>query len=346
MNRLMPHMARSDLRHRPGPGPAPAPDSVRAWWQRKNLRAMGAREVATAAWAKVVFERVFPLFEHVGLHVLPIHFYSPVPDSRQLRKHRSRWDREWSLAGIDLSVERQRDWMSRLTSFEPEFAALDTEASVAALGFGEGYGEVESRVLHAMLRSLKPRNVIEVGAGVSTFFAANALAMNSNETGIAPAIVSIEPHPYRPLRKLQGLFPAVSFDLIDRPVQDLPISLFSKLGQGDVLFIDSSHVSRLDSDVDWLYLEILPSLRHGVIIHIDDIPFPYLAKRPDHWIFRKHRFWNEAALLNAFLSFNSSFQVLFSLSYLHCRQPETLQELVSYDTALFHPASIWLQRVR
>jgi hypothetical protein len=88
MNRLMPHMARSDLRHVPGPGPAPAPDSVRAWWQRKNLRAMGAREVATAAWAKLVFERIFPLFEHVGLHVLPIHFYSPVPDSRQLRKPR------------------------------------------------------------------------------------------------------------------------------------------------------------------------------------------------------------------------------------------------------------------
>jgi predicted O-methyltransferase YrrM len=346
MNRLAPSIARSGLRRLPSLGPALAPDSVRAWRQRKNLRAMGARELAKAAWAKLVFERVFPLFEHVGLHVLPIHFYTPVPDTRQLRKHRSRWDREWSLAGIDLSAERQRNWMNYLTSFKHEFESLDTEAKVAALGFGEGYGEVESRVLHAMLRSLKPRNVIEVGAGVSTFFAANALTMNSNETGITPAIISVEPHPYRPLRKLQDLFPAVCFELITQPVQDLPISLFSKLGQGDVLFIDSSHVSKLDSDVDRLYLEVLPSLRHGVIIHIDDIPFPWLARRPDHWIFKKHRFWNEATLLNAFLSFNESFQVLFSLSYLHCRQPEPLQELVSYDTALFHPSSIWLQRVR
>lgn len=68
MNRLAPSIARSGLRRLPGPRPALAPESVRAWRQRKNLRAMGAREVATAAWAKLVFERVFPLFEHVGLH--------------------------------------------------------------------------------------------------------------------------------------------------------------------------------------------------------------------------------------------------------------------------------------
>jgi predicted O-methyltransferase YrrM len=307
---------------------------------------MGLRAVMKAAWAKVVFERAFPFFERLGLHVLPIHFYSPVPDTRELRRTRPRWDREWSLTGIDFDEERQSSWIGRLAAFQAEFSALDAEAEVASRGFGEGYGEVESRVLHAMLRSLKPRTVIEVGSGVSTFFAANALAMNGHETGHAPAVISIEPYPYRPLRTLPAIFPGVRFDMITQPVQDVSLDIFKELGDGDVLFIDSSHVSRLDSDVDRLYLEVLPSLRPGVIIHVDDIPFPYLARRPDHWIFRKHRFWNEAAVLNAFLSFNSSFNVLFSLSYLHCKQQLTLQALTEYDAALYHPASIWLQRVR
>lgn len=322
------------------------PDSLRAWWHRKNLRAMGPRAVAKAAWAKVVFERVFPLSERLGLHVLPIHFYSPIPDTRELRRNRPRWDREWSLVGIDFAEERQSSWISRLAGFQAEFSALATEAEVASRGFGEGYGEVESRILHAMLRSLKPRTVIEAGSGVSTFFAANALDMNGRETGHAPALVSIEPYPYRPLRTLPATHPGVRFDMITRPVQDVSLDVFQHLGDGDVLLVDSSHVSRLDSDVDRLYLEVLPSLRPGVIIHIDDIPFPYLARRPDHWIFRKHRFWNEPAILNAFLSFNSSFEVLFSLSYLHCKHPPVLQALVEYDTALYHPSSIWLQRTR
>jgi predicted O-methyltransferase YrrM len=280
-----------------------------------------------------------------SLHVLPTHFYSPVPDTRELRRNRLRWDREWSMAGIDLDEERQSSWISRLGRFQAEFDGLDAEADVASRGFGEGYGEVESRVLHAMLRTSKPRMVIEVGSGVSTFFTANALDMNGRETGQEPAVISIEPYPYRPLRSLPASFPGVRFDMITQPVQDVSLELFQELGAGDVLFIDSSHVSKLGSDVDRLYLEVLPSLRPGVIIHIDDIPFPYLARRPDHWIFRKHRFWNEAAVLNAFLSFNSSFEVLFSLSYLHCKRPEVLQRLMQYDTALYHPSSIWLQRV-
>jgi len=326
---------------------APASQSaLRTWWRRKNLPAMGLRGVAKAAWAKVVFERVFPPFEHLGLHVLPVHFYSPVPDTRQLRRNMGRWHREWSLAGVDLDVERQRSWIARLAEFQHEFGILPSEADVASRGFGEGYGEVDSRVLHAMLRKLRPATVIEVGSGVSTFFTANALAMNTREDGSAPRIVSIEPYPYRTLRSLPDRVPGVGFELLAQPVQDVRLELFQQLREGDVLFIDSSHVSKLDSDVNWLYLEVLPSLRPGVFIHIDDIPFPYLARDPARWIFNKHRFWNESALLNAFLAFNTSFRVMFSLSYLHGQQPDVLQALLHYDASLHHPTSIWLQRVR
>jgi predicted O-methyltransferase YrrM len=309
---------------------------------------MGLRAVTRAASAKLVFERVFPLFERLGLHVLPVHFYSPVPDTRQLRHNLERWHREWSLAGIDLDLEHQRDWIGQLADFQSEFDTLPSEADVASRGFGEGYGEVESRILYAMLRKIKPATVIEVGSGVSTFFAASALSMNrhDDDDGRTPRIVSIEPYPYRTLRTLPGLIPGVQFDMITRQVQDVELEVFQELNDGDVLFIDSSHVSKLDSDVNRLYLEVLPSLRPGVFIHIDDIPFPYQALNPEHWIFKKHRFWNEAALLNAFLAFNSSFRIMFSLSYLHCKQPDVLQTLLPYDAFQHHPSSIWLQRVR
>lgn len=309
-----------------------------------NLRAMGPRELTKAAWAKAVFEWVFPTFERLGLHVLPVHFYSPVPDTRQLRQRLDRWHREWAFSGIDFDVQRQRDLVERLRAFRAELERLPSQAEVAARGLGEGYCEVESRVLHAMLRTLKPSTVVEVGSGVSTWFSANALSLNRRD-GKGGRIVCIEPRPRRALAALPAVTD-VPLEIIASPVQDVELELFEKLDEGDILFIDSSHVAKLDSDVDRLYLEILPSLRPGVFIHVHDIPFPYLAPDPRHWVFKKHRFWNEASLLAAFLAFNSTFQITLALSYLHHKHHGTLSMLFPYDPVVHEPSSLWLERVR
>lgn len=312
--------------------------------RRKNLWAMGVRGAARAAWAKLIFEGAFPVFERFGLHLLPIHFYSPVPDTRQLRRNFERWHREWSFAGIDLNVDQQRRVVEELATFASEFDSLPAEGELISRGFGEGYGEVESRVLHAMLLLLKPRVIIEVGSGVSTFFSANALSINKHQHGVEGQVICIEPYPHRSLKSLPT-HADVPIDIVVKPVQDVELSLFQRLDEGDVLFIDSSHVSKLDSDVDRIYLEIVPSLRPGVLVHVHDIPFPYLAPNPRHWVFKKHRFWNEPSLLHAFLAYNSAFKIVLSLSYLHHKDPGALRVFPGYDPVLHEPSSIWFQRL-
>jgi len=312
--------------------------------RRKNLRAMGVRGAARAAWAKLIFEGAFPVFERLGLHVLPVHFYSPVPDTRQLRRNFERWHRELSFTGIDIDIEQQRRLVKELAAFASEFDSLPPEEEVVSRGYGEGYGEVASRVLHAMLRMRKPRLLIEVGSGVSTFYSANALSINRHQDGVAGQMVCIEPYPHRALETLPTIA-GVPIEVIVKPVQDVELNLFQRLDEGDVLFIDSSHVSKLDSDVDRIYLEIIPSLRPGVFIHVHDIPFPYLAPNPRHWVFKKHRFWNEASLLYAFLTYNPVFKIVLSLSYLHYKDSDALRVLPGYDPALHEPSSIWLQRL-
>ena len=118
------------------------------------------------------------------------------------------------------------------------------------------------------------------------------------------------------------------------------------MSANDVLFIDSSHVSKKDSDVDFLFLEVLPRLRQGVLIHIHDISFPMPALPREHFLFDTYLFWNENALVRAFLTFNTAFRIVMCQSYLHHHKPEALQSLVpAYNPQIHFPTSLWLRRV-
>jgi hypothetical protein len=100
------------------------------------------------------------------------------------------------------------------------------------------------------------------------------------------------------------------------------IEVFQTLDENDILFIDSSHVSKIDSDVNWLYLEVLPRLKKGVVIHIHDLPFPYLSVPREHTLFTHHLFWNEAVVAKAFLLFNEAYEIVLCQSMLHFEHPE------------------------
>jgi hypothetical protein len=130
-----------------------------------------------------------------------------------------------------------------------------------------------------------------------------------------------------------------------REVQDLDIEFFSGLGKNDILFIDCSHVAKVDSDVNWLYLEVLPNLNKGVVIHIDDIPFPYLTAPPEDPLFEHTMLWNESAMVKALLTFSTAFEVLMCQSYLHYEFPELIHEVIGhYDRQKHFPAALWLAK--
>jgi hypothetical protein len=139
--------------------------------------------------------------------------------------------------------------------------------------------------------------------------------------------------------------------VMPKKVEDVDASLFQQLEENDVLFIDSSHILRIDGDVRFLFLEVLPALNVGVVTHVHDIPYPFnFPYPPDLWIFGQQwpMFWNEAMVLQAFLAFNANFEILLSTPLIrHFDEPFLKQGIPIYESLEQNPnafSSIWLKR--
>jgi len=180
--------------------------------------------------------------------------------------------------------------------------------------------------------------MIEIGSGMTTLLAAEAIRRNEAE-GQPCSFTAIEPYPPTFLRRgVPGLA-----DLLEVKVEDVPLDRFTSLEANDILFIDSSHVIKIGGDVLYEYLEILPRLKPGVIVHCHDIFLP--AEYPKKWLVENRWFWTEQYLLQAFLAFNSAFHVLLAASLLHLKHSHELKAaFTSYDPASVWPASFWIRR--
>ncbi len=274
-------------------------------------------------------------------------YYSPLPDLQRLQKNRDRWSKPSDLIGLKIDLAEMKYFWSRVvTRFRDEFDGLPGYADLMKESYGEGYTPLDAMTLYFLLRQHRPRRYLEVGAGLSTYYATCSARQNLAE-GQPMTITSIEPYPHAKLKSIAGI------NLIEKPVQEVDCSLFEMLGTGDVLFIDSTHALKLDGDVAYLFLEILPRLNKGVIVHIHDIPFPYNCPfPPDTWVFNREWpvFWTEAMLLQAFLCNNSEFLIRLSLPYIRYKDEEFLRQSISgYDqwkgsgTDTF--SSIWMERI-
>jgi predicted O-methyltransferase YrrM len=181
-----------------------------------------------------------------------------------------------------------------------------------------------------MVRYFKPRRIIEIGGGFSTRVMAQACVRNGDGE-----LVTVDPHP-DPI--LVSGFPGLS-RCIQAQVQDLEVSMFQALQEGDMLFIDSSHVVRCSGDVNHLYLKVLPTLRKGVIVHAHDMFFPYEYPKP--WGLKQFRFYSEQYLVQGFLMFNSEFEVLLCNSYLGKKHIEELRATFPLSPWYFG-GSLWM----
>lgn len=309
---------------------------------RHYLKSLGPRGFIKALIARTMFQQGFSVFEKLGIHVLPSHFYSPIPDTRDLRKNIALWYRPSEMVGVDMALGTQLDTLQELKGFSNEYESLLDSDSGAKRMFGEGFGEIEAQVLYALVRSRKPKTIIEVGSGASTVVSALALKKNACENGGVSRVRCIEPYPFPALRVLSQNNPV---EIIEKPAQQVALIEFTQLEAGDFLFIDSSHVVKIGSETAYLYLEVLPRLKPGVLIHIHDISFPYPTPEPEQWIFRKHYFWNEAAIVQAMLCGSSLFEVFLCTSWLHHKCPKVLKDAFRvYDPAIHSPASLWIRR--
>jgi hypothetical protein len=264
----------------------------------------------------------------------------------ELRATFERWNRPSALAGVRYDLERMKsDLCHLLSQYLEEFTAFPPYEELRRLGYGPGYTAVDALTLYMMLRWLKPRRYMEVGSGLSTYYCSLAAARNARD-GHPLSITCIEPYPYDKLSSIPGI------ELIVQPVQNVEVSAFEALRDGDVLFVDSSHVLRIDGDVPYLYLEVLPRLPAGVVIHIHDVPFPYnIPYPPELWVFGRPwpMLWNEAMLVQAFLCGNRDFEIMMSTPLLrHFDEPFLEARIPFYESVEQNMntfSSLWLKKV-
>ncbi|MCP3137655.1 class I SAM-dependent methyltransferase [Pyxidicoccus xibeiensis] len=288
--------------------------------------------------------RMFQVFERSGYHVTPNHFYQPIPDTGSLPE--SLWGARSEMVGVDLRASSQLELLERISAkYRDEYTAFPRGPTGAPHEYhldNSAFGTVDAELLYCLVRELRPRRLFEIGSGWSTRLAAQACRMNASQGAPACELVAFEPYPSDVLR---AGFPGLT-RLEPVKAQDIPLSEVARLEENDILFIDSSHVLKVGSDVQVEFLELLPRLKKGVVVHIHDIFLP--AEYPRDWVLEHRRFWTEQYLLQAFLSFNDSFEVLWGSSFMHLTQPERLrQAFPSYRGApVDWPGSFWIRRVK
>jgi hypothetical protein len=283
-------------------------------------------------------ERKVELFkkaEEFGVHILPVHFYSPVPNISELKE---RDFQHYESIGLEMNIERQwkflEDWKPYFLLELNNIPLKKTSDDGEYYFNNPAYPDIDAMIYYSMIRHFKPKRVIEVGAGYSTMIAAKAGLKNETTE-----ITVIDPYLLNPIEKgFRGLS-----KVINKKVQDVESSVFNELEENDILFIDSSHVSKIGSDVNHVILRILPLLNKGVIVHFHDIFFPLeVSKR---FIIENQLYWNEQYLLHSFLLFNSHFEVLISNHYLLQSDLDKLKILIP-RLPYYRGGSFWIRKTK
>jgi predicted O-methyltransferase YrrM len=266
----------------------------------------------------------------------PGHFYSPHPLIEQIEGGYTATSQSYeNMDGIALNAAEQLSLFEaacRADALGPWEPGRTGSLRYFYDNFFFRFGDANA--LWHMAKALRPRRVIEVGSGFSTACWLDAL----QRLGTPCEVHCVEPYPDR-LRELCAKDLAEGgLRLSERPVQELPLETFDALGAGDVLFIDSTHVSKSGSDVNHLVFRVLPRLAPGVVVHFHDVFWPF--EYPKSW-YLEGRSWNECFVLRAFLQFNSAFRIVRFNSYLAAAHPKGLSAV---DPRFVHDAggSIWL----
>jgi hypothetical protein len=285
------------------------------------------------------------LFSRHGYHLLRKHFYLPIPADEDIPS--DYWEKHSELIGIDMNEQGALELLESvfpryMDEFRGRFPLERPEDPRLFYLINGGYMAIDAHVYYAMIRHHKPTRIIEIGAGNSTLLGGAACLENQRETGHAVDYTAIDPYPQSILeRRVPGLT-----RLITSRVQDMGMERFTSLEAGDILFIDSSHVLRSGNDVEYEYLEILPRLAPGVLVHIHDISLP---RRYPKVYFENQLYWNEQYLLQAFLSFNSRFKVLWAGNYMILKHPERVcavfpeYHVMRRHYPMSEPSAFWMR---
>ena len=272
------------------------------------------------------------------------HFYSPIVNPKNLLDKVGKiWPDNPVIKGIDFNDEYHEKVLSEyFPKYISQYKYVETqdEASSDSEYYSQNsqFGWLDSRTLFVLLNQWKPKKMIEVGSGFSSLLTAN---INHEYLNNSMEFTCIEPYPREFLKKK---IPGLNNVIVEK-VENVDKKVFTTLEAGDILFIDSSHVSKTGSDVNFLFFEIFPILKKGVKIYIHDIflPLEYDKK----WVLEDNRSWNEQYLLRALLMFSDTFKILFGCSYAQYKKPDLVSKALGLEnTQGFGGVSIWIEKVK
>jgi hypothetical protein len=269
----------------------------------------------------------------------PGHFHSPIVNPNELDEYFSRSVKTEhnKIPGINLDLSAMKSfWDSNCDLFRQAIFPTDKSEAGRFYYNGSPFPFGDAITLFAMLGSIRPKKIIEIGSGFST-----ACMLDSAERLDLHELhfVCVEPFPER-LKRLLRPGDNQRITIIETCLQRVPLSQVIDLSKDDFLFIDSTHVLKTGSDVHYELFEILPALPSGVMIHVHDCPYPF--EYPRDWIFRDNYSWNEAYALRAFLMYNVRFEIVFWGSLFKQKFPRNVEE-VNPQFAMNPGTSIWLK---
>lgn len=284
------------------------------------------------------------------------HFYSPIVDLADIESRRTEiWPPDPACPGLDFGDASHHHVLGELfprflgdydyPEHDPAAGGEDDAGDEGRPRFytrNPAFSWLDARSWFVLLRAWRPKRVIEIGGGYSTLLAAD---VNHRFLDGAVDFTCIEPYPMpflRPETEERGIRGLRR--LIEERIEKVDTQTLLSLERGDILFIDSSHVSKTGSDVNHLLFEILPRLAPGVKIHFHDIFLPH--DYPPEWVLGERRSWNEQYLLRALLVHSTAFRILFGSAYALHRFPELLARALDLPNGqVFGGGSLWIERM-
>jgi hypothetical protein len=237
----------------------------------------------------------------------PGHFYSPIPARDEVNASLQIRDR--TLSDVDLNKEEQFKRLQEFHKFYGDLPFTHEPSQITRYYYNQTiFCFADAIFLYSFLRQNRPRRIIEVGSGFSSAVILDTIERFFDKP---PDFTMIEPYPLT-LKRILRPADRDKVRLIENKVQNVPLQTFSDLHAGDLLFIDSSHVVKCGSDVQFLLFEVLPRIEPGVFVHFHDVfdGFEY----PENWL-EQGWYWNEVYFLRAFLAYNSAWEISFFNNY-------------------------------
>jgi hypothetical protein len=276
------------------------------------------------------------------------HYYSPIPAIKDIKMGNFSKIPD-SIPAIDLNDDEQLALLDEFARYYNEIPFRDFKNKDMRYYFHNAYySYMDGIFLYCMLRHLRPENVVEIGSGFSS-----SLTLDTNELFLEnkTKCIFIEPFPAR-LKSLIKSGEESTVKIYENRLQDIPLELFQRLKKDDILFIDSTHVSKYGGDVNYIFHEILPALAGGVYIHFHDIFYPF--EYPQKWLLDGTA-WNEQYMLRSFLEYNQRFKIVLFNTYLEKKYGVKLRKEFSLiyknpggfngDSQFITGGSIWIKKI-